>query len=66
MYTVISRFIDMKHNHEYKVGDTYPKDGTEVSEDRISELLSDKNRMNTPLIKEIRKPKKEEPKGLFK
>ena len=56
----------MKHNHEYKVGDTYPKDGTEVSEDRISELLSDKNRMNTPLIKEIRKPKKEEPKGLFK
>ncbi|GAB5856908.1 hypothetical protein JMUB7529_28170 [Staphylococcus aureus] len=39
MYKVIERFEDAQDNgHEYQVGDTYPRDGLEVSEERFTEL----------------------------
>ena len=53
MYKVVKRFYDLKANHAYSVGDTFPHDGVEVDCKRIEELASDKNRLGVPLIEEI-------------
>ena len=59
MYRVIKQFYDLKENHAYSVGDTFPHDGVEVDAERIAELESDKNRLGVPLIEEIvEKPKR--------
>lgn len=59
MYRVIKQFYDLKENHAYSVGDTFPHNGVEVDAERITELASDKNRMGIPLIEEIaEKPKR--------
>ena len=59
MYKVKKRFYDLKANHAYSVGDTFPHNGVEVDAERIAELASDKNRLGVPLIEEIpEKPKK--------
>lgn len=62
MYRVIKRFYDVKSNHAYSVWDTFPHDGVEIDAKRIAELVSGKNRLGVPLIKEIQsnppKPKK--------
>ena len=59
MYKVIKRFYDLKGNHAYSVGDTFPHDGVEVDSERIAELSGDKNRLGIPLIEEIvEKPKR--------
>lgn len=54
MYEVIKRFTDLQDgNHVYNVGDTYPREGYTPSEERITELATDKNKQKTPLIAEI-------------
>lgn len=53
MYKVIKRFYDLKANHAYSVGDTFPHNGVEVGAERIAELSSDKNRRGIPLIEEV-------------
>lgn len=53
MYKVVKRFYDLKANHAYSVGDTFPHDGVEVDCKRIEELASDKNRLGVQLIEEI-------------
>ena len=59
MYRVVKRFYDLKANHAYSVGDTFPNDGVEVDSERIEELASNKNRLGIPLIEEIaEKPKR--------
>ena len=59
MYRVIKQFYDLKENHAYSVGDTFPHDGVEVCSERIAELASDKNRIGVPLIEAIEeKPKR--------
>ena len=59
MYRVVKRFYDLKANHAYSVGYTFPHNGVEVDAERITELASDKNRMGIPLIEEIaEKPKR--------
>lgn len=59
MYKVIERFHDLQDSkktksgvvyHEYNVGDTFPRAGKEVSEERINELAGSENRRGTPLI----------------
>ena len=67
MYRVVKRFYDLKANHAYSVGDTFPYNGVEVDAERIVELASDKNRLGVPLIEEVvekqkrtRKKKEEE------
>ena len=56
MYKVIKHFIDLQDsNHSYDVGDIYPREGVEVSEERIAELAGDKNKQGTPIIKAVRK-----------
>lgn len=60
MYKVICFFTDLQDkDHAYNVGDTYPRKGVEVSENRINELLGSNNKQGKPLIKLVEKPKKE-------
>ena len=57
-YKVIHRFADLQDfNHLYNVGDTFPRIGMKVSQSRIDELASGKNKLKTPLI-ELEKDKK--------
>ena len=59
MYRVIKQFYDLKANHAYSVGDTFPHNGVEVDAERVAELSSDKNLQGVPLIEEIsEKPKR--------
>ena len=53
-YKVIKLFTDLKDGgHRYNVGDPYPREGVEVSDERIAELSGSNNRQKTPLIKEV-------------
>lgn len=53
MYKVIVGFADIKDNrHIYKTGDKFPRDGVTVSDERLEELSTSKNRRGIPLIKE--------------
>ena len=57
-YKVIHRFTDLQDfNHLYNVGDAFPRIGMKVSQSRIDELASSKNKLKTPLI-ELEKDKK--------
>ena len=54
MYKVISYFTDLQDfNHPYKVGDEFPRLGLKVSEDRLKELSSKKNKQGKPLIEKV-------------
>ena len=56
-YKVIHRFTDLQDfNHLYNVGDVFPRIGMKVSQSRIDELASGKNKLKTPLI-ELEKDK---------
>lgn len=58
MYTVIKRFNDLQdNNYAYNVGDTFPREGAQISEKRIDELSSNKNKRGTALIVK-KKPKR--------
>ncbi len=57
-YRVLKYFTDLQDNrHAYHVGETFPRDGLEVSPERLEELSGDKNKRGIPLIEEL----KEEP-----
>jgi len=59
MYQVIRFFTDLKDNdYAYKVGDTFPREGVEVSEERLAELAGSDNKQGTPLIKKVRAKRK--------
>ena len=50
-YKVIKYFTDIQDgNHAYHVGDTFPRAGHAVSEDRLKELSTGENRLGKPLI----------------
>lgn len=58
MYKVIRHFVDLQdNNHSYNAGDTFPRSGLVVSEDRYAELAGSENKQGVPLIAE-EKPKK--------
>lgn len=59
MYKVIKRFHDLQDAtktksgevyHEYNVGDVFPRDGVEVSKERLAELAGSDNKQGVPLI----------------
>ena len=63
MYKVIKEFSDLQDvaktksgdiYHEYKVGDEFPRRGTEASEERLKELAGKNNKQGTPLIQEVK------------
>ena len=52
MYEVIEYFTDLQdHNYPYHVGDTFPRGGLKVSEERLKELSSKNNKRGMQLIK---------------
>ena len=54
MYRVIKYFRDLQdNNHAYHVGDEYPHGGMAVTEKRLLELSTDKNRRHMPLIEKV-------------
>lgn len=51
-YEVLTYFEDLHDDrYPYSTGDTYPRDGLEVSSERIAELASANNKLGQPLIK---------------
>lgn len=55
MYKVIKHFTDLHdENYPYNVGDSYPRVGIEVTEERIKELAGCNNKHGTPLIEEVK------------
>ena len=62
MYRVIEYFEDLQDNRQpYNVGDVFPKGDKKVTEQRLNELATDKNRRRIPLIKKVEEPKVEKP-----
>ena len=47
------------NNYAYKAGDSFPREGLEVSEERLVELSTDKNRRGYPLIELVKEDSKE-------
>lgn len=61
MWFVVKLFTDLQDkDHLYNEGDPFPREGLEVSEERIKELSSSNNLQGEPLIEESTeaKPKK--------
>lgn len=59
MHKVLVYFKDLQDNrYAYNAGDTYPRKGLEVSEERIAELSGSNNKMGKPLIEFVEAPKK--------
>ena len=57
-YKVIHYFTDLQDfNHPYKVGDTFPRLGLKVSNERLEELASNKNKQGKPLIEKVEEVK---------
>lgn len=55
MWFVVKLFTDLQDgDHVYAEGDPFPREGKEVSEERIKELSSSNNRQKMPLIEEER------------
>ena len=51
MYRVVKFFTDLQDgDHPYHVGEAFPRDGVEVTEERIKELSGRENRQGVPLI----------------
>lgn len=75
MYKVIKFFHDLEDKketksgtvyHAYNVGDTYPREGSKPSEERIAELAGNENKQGEPLIElveeQVEKQTEEQPK----
>lgn len=56
-YSVIVRFKDLQDGGRiYNVGDAFPGNGSSASEERLSELASNRNKIGVPLIKKEAEP----------
>ena len=68
MYKVLEYFTDMQdNNHPYSEGDTFPRNGLSVDENRLKELSSTNNRRGIKLIEFVEDGKpQEQPKPLTK
>lgn len=65
MYKVLAYFTDLQdNNHPYTEGKPFPRDGLTVSEARLEELSSTKNRRGIKLIEFVEE--QEQPKPLTK
>ena len=53
-YKVTRYFTDLQDNdHAYNAGDTFPREGMEVSKARIEELAGSSNKQGRPLIEAV-------------
>lgn len=56
MYKVICYFTDAHDgNYAYHTGDTFPREGMNVPQERLQELASSNNKQRKPLIEEVGK-----------
>ena len=61
MYKVIKFFTDLHDGeHSYNVGDEFPREGVEVTEERLAELAGNNNKQGAPLIELVEETKKPE------
>lgn len=61
MYKVIRYFEDIQDEmHPYNIGDIFPRDGMNVSADRLDELSTERNLQRTPLIEFVSMDEKPE------
>lgn len=57
MYKVIDFFTDLHDNdHPYNVGDSFPRKGVKVSDERLIELAGSDNKQGKPLIEKVEEP----------
>lgn len=57
MYKVIDFFTDLHDNdHSYNVGDSFPRKGVKVSDERLIELAGSDNKQGKPLIEKVEEP----------
>ena len=62
MYRVIKAFCDLQDNNNlYQIGDIFPRSGLSVTDERLAELSSDKNKQGCPLIELIKEDNKKKP-----
>ena len=55
MYRVVEYFTDLQDNgHAYNVGDIFPREGVEVSAERLEELSSVNNKRGKALIELVK------------
>ena len=67
IYKVIKGFADLQDNeHVYLTGDTFPREGLEVSDERIAELSTTANRRREVLIEAVETPQKAKKQPLTK
>lgn len=53
-YIVLKYFTDLQDNdYAYHAGDTFPREGVSVTDDRLTELSTSQNRRGTPLIEAV-------------
>lgn len=53
-FRALTTFTDLQDGgFEYKTGDAYPRDGLEVSHERLEELASSKNKRGVPVIEAV-------------
>lgn len=58
MFKVIKYFTDKNDNgHAYNTGDTFPREGLFVSEERLAELAGPNNRRGVAVIEEVKENK---------
>lgn len=60
MHKVIKTFRDLKTNHVYSVGDTFPHGDLKVSAERLKELSTKANKLGTPLIRKVAEKRNKE------
>ena len=54
-YVVLKDFTDLTDNrHVYRMGDSFPHAGVNVSDERVVELASANNKRGTALIAEVK------------
>ena len=64
MYRVTEAFADCADNlHIYQPGDSFPRAGLSVSEERLNELMNGRNRSGHPLIQSVAQKKVTRKKG---
>lgn len=58
-YIALETFTDLQDNkHRYFAGDEFPRKGLNVSDSRIEELSTSKNRRERPMIKAVEEEEK--------
>lgn len=57
MYKAIRFFTDLQdNNYAYRVGETFPREGVNVTPERLEELAGSNNKRGVPVIEKVEEP----------